>query len=117
MAAYAFDNIKRIVFGVGALENLPEEIRRSGFKKILVVTDTSIKVIGLLDGVIDQLSRSGVTFQVFSEVQPDPEIGVAFAGCESAKSFEPDAILGIGGWQFPGYFQSDLNDVGKLRAD
>jgi alcohol dehydrogenase len=97
MAAQAFDSVKRIVFGDGSLDKLPEEIQRLKFRKVLVVTDPGIKAAGLLDRVLEKLGQSGAEFQVFSDVQPDPEIGVVFAGCETAKSFAPDAILGLGG--------------------
>jgi alcohol dehydrogenase len=97
MPVKSFDTVRRIVFGFGAVENLPEEIKRLKGAKVLVVTDPGIKSAGVLDQVAGVLDRAKVDYRVFAEVEPDPRIEVALASAEAARAFAPDAIVGLGG--------------------
>ena len=47
-----------------------------GLERVMIVTDKSIERLGFVQRVIDQLNaRSNqVTIQVFSDVEPDPDI-------------------------------------------
>ena len=97
MQVKSFETVRRIVFGFGAVENLPEEIKRLKGTKIMVVTDPGIKSAGVLDQVAGVLNRAKVDYKVFSEVEPDPKVEVALASAEAARSFGPDVIVGLGG--------------------
>ncbi len=93
----SFETVRRIAFGFGAIENLPEEIKRVKGSKVLVVTDPGIQSAGVLDQVTGVLDRAKVDYKVFAEVEPDPKIEVALAGAAAAKAFGPDVIVGLGG--------------------
>lgn len=97
MMAKSFETVRRIAFGFGAVENLPEEIRRLKGKKALVVTDPGIRSAGVLEQVTGVLDRAKVDYKVFAEVEPDPKIEVAVAAAEAARAFGPDVIVGLGG--------------------
>ena len=49
--------------------------------------------------MIEQLHRrrNKVTYQVFTDVEPDPDITTVEKGTEIMKSFEPDTIIALGG--------------------
>ena len=68
-------------------------------ERVLIVTDKSIEKLGFVQRVIDQLNaRSNrVTIQVFSDVEPDPDITTVERGAEVMKAFEPDTIIALGG--------------------
>lgn len=93
----SFETVRRIAFGFGAIENLPEEIERVKGSRVLVMTDPGIQSAGVLDQVTGVLDRAKVDYKVFAEVEPDPKIEVALAGAAAAKAFGPDVIVGLGG--------------------
>lgn len=93
----SFETVRRVVFGFGAVENLPEEIKRVKGNRVLVVTDPGIKAAGVLEQVTRVLTAAKTDFSVFAEVEPDPKVEVALAAAEAAKVFRPDVIVGLGG--------------------
>ncbi len=97
MTVHSFETVRRLVFGSGALEGLPEEIKRAKGRRILVVTDPGIKAAGVLDLITNVLERAKISFGVFAEVEPDPRVEIALAAVEAAHAFGPDLIVGLGG--------------------
>lgn len=67
-------DIKRIVlnevsyFGPGARFILPEEIKRRGFKKSLIVTDKDLIKYHVVNKVTDILIKNSILFEIFDEV-------------------------------------------------
>ena len=68
-------------------------------ERVMIVTDKAIERLGFVQRVIDQLNaRSNqVTVQVFSDVEPDPDITTVERGAEVMRAFEPDTIIALGG--------------------
>ncbi len=97
MKVQSFETVRRVVFGHGAVESLPDEVKRVKGSRVLVVTDPGIKSAGVLDQVTGVLERANLGFSVFAEVEPDPRVEVALAGAKAAKDFGPDVIVGLGG--------------------
>ena len=64
-----------------------------------IVTDKSMVQLGFLQKIIDELKlrRNEVTIQLFTDVEPDPDITTVKKGCELMRSFEPDTIIALGG--------------------
>ena len=67
--------------------------------KVFIVTDESMVKLGFLQKVIDELRqrRNSVSIQLFTDVEPDPDITTVKRGCELMRSFEPDTIIALGG--------------------
>ncbi len=82
-----------IVFGENALTYLDEV----GIRRALVVTDRNLVELGLVEGITDQISKSGAEFLVFDEVEPDPTIQTVEKGKGAALDFQPDWVIGLGG--------------------
>lgn len=97
MTVQSFETVRRVVFGYGAVEKLPEEIKRVKGTRVLVVTDPGIKAAGVLDQMSRVLTAAKTDFSVFAEVEPDPKVEVALAAAEAAKAYRPDVIVGLGG--------------------
>jgi len=82
-----------IVFGEGALDALDElEGRRA-----LIVTDTTLVQLGLVDKVEAHLDKAGIEAHVFDAVEPDPSVQTVRRGVQAAQEYEPDWIVGLGG--------------------
>lgn len=98
-------------------------------EKVFIVTDESMMKLGFLQRVIEQLHlrRNKVIYQVFSDVEPDPDITTVERGAEAMKSFEPDTIVALGGgsvmdaakvmWMFYEQPQIDFRDLVQKFMD
>lgn len=67
--------------------------------KVFIVTDRSMVELGFLNKIIDELNqrRNPVTYQLFSEVEPDPDITTIRRGVALMNEFKPDTIIALGG--------------------
>ena len=67
--------------------------------KVFIVTDRTMVELGFLKKITDELAlrRNPVTYQLFSEVEPDPDIKTVMRGVELMKEFAPDTIIALGG--------------------
>ena len=84
-------------FGKGAREELPEEIRKRGFKKVLVVTDTTLVQCGVSAKVTEVLERAGISYEVYSDIKPNPTIKNVLDGVDACKAARADVIVAVGG--------------------
>jgi alcohol dehydrogenase class IV len=108
----AFENNlpRRLRFGRGISGELPNELRRLGREKPLIVTDGGVKAAGVLARVSDPLAKAGMQFLVFDRTEPEPPFACVGAAVESARraGFEADAVVALGG--------GSVMDTAKLVA-
>jgi len=88
----------KIVFGPGTELKTGELCRECGAKRVLIIygSDRIIRD-GLLDRIIDSLKAEGIESMSVGGVKPNPLLSKACEIVESAKEFDPDFIIGIGG--------------------
>ena len=79
------------------IEELPEEIRKRKFKKVLVVTDKALFECGVTARVTEVLDRAGIAYEVYSEVKPNPTIKNVLDGVEACKNAGADVLVAVGG--------------------
>ena len=67
--------------------------------KVFIVTDKSMVELGFMNKIVDQLKsrRNEVTIQLFTDVEPDPDISTVKKGASLMESFKPDTIIALGG--------------------
>ena len=94
-AIFSFPN--RIVFGVGAIHSLAEELSQFSPKKVLLVTDTGIRQAGLAARVTAQLERIGVDYALFDGVHGNPIEEDVHQGVALFKAEKCDFVVGMGG--------------------
>jgi len=87
----------QIIFGAGAIGELPGEFAALGVKKPLVVTDGAMVKTAAFASILEVIKKAGVPFEVFSAVQPNPHDGDVEKGVQSYKSTGCDFIIGVGG--------------------
>ena len=65
----------------------------------MIVTDHAMVELGFLDRIIEQLDlrRNKVVYQIFADVEPDPDITTVNRGTEIMRAFKPDTIIALGG--------------------
>ncbi|MCX5829980.1 MAG: iron-containing alcohol dehydrogenase [Deltaproteobacteria bacterium] len=94
---FSFTGARRIVFGNGSFQQLPEQIRELQAKRPLIVLDKQLAATGMKDQVIELLKKSGMEGQIFDKVDPEPKISLADEGAKLALKAKCDIIVGIGG--------------------
>lgn len=68
-------------------------------EKVFIVTDQTMVELGYLDKITEQLKarRNNVSIQLFTSVEPDPDIQTIIKGKELMAAFQPDTIIALGG--------------------
>src|SRR5574344_506623 len=84
-------------FGEGARKVLPEEIKKRGFKKVLVVTDASLYDAGVTTKVTDLLDANNIKYAVYHDVKPNPPVENVLAGVDMCKKEKADLLVAVGG--------------------
>lgn len=82
-----------IVFGEDAIAHLTT---LSGHK-VMVVTDTNLNRLGLVQIVLENLKHTGMQIEVFDQVLPDPDLETVKRGAQQMLDFQPDWIVAVGG--------------------
>ncbi|WP_439105647.1 iron-containing alcohol dehydrogenase [Congregibacter sp.] len=83
--------------GSGSSAQLCAHIRRSGFKRVLVVTDTVLRELGIVDKALEGFQGSEIDIAFYDGVQPDPTFDQVAAGLAALKEHGSDVVLAIGG--------------------
>ena len=94
---WSFFSAGRILFGCGAVRELGAAAKRLDVGRVLVVTDAVLDEVGLVARVVEPLSAAGMTVDVFTGGEPEPSFECAEAAIAAAESFQPDAVVGLGG--------------------
>ena len=88
----------KLLFGPGALNQLGDEAKALGKKRVMIVTYPDIRKIGLLDRVIKLLEKDGIKNPiVFEKVMPNPRVTMIDEGAAFARKEKVDFIIGLGG--------------------
>ena len=88
---------EKVYFKKGCMPVALEELKDMGKKRVFIVTDEFLFKSGFSKLVSDRLNEMGIVNTTFSDVQPDPTLGSAQKGAAAMRSFEPDAIVALGG--------------------
>jgi alcohol dehydrogenase len=67
------------------------------YSSVLLVTDATLVELGLLDDIIAELEKQGISYRVYDGVLPDPTVAQIEADVRMQKEVKADAILAIGG--------------------
>jgi alcohol dehydrogenase len=86
-----------ILVGPGASGRLGQTIAGFGHCKILIVTDSIISQLGLLDDLTAALTAGGAEYVVFDAITPDAPIPLIEAGIDFYLENGCDAIVAFGG--------------------
>ena len=86
-----FEIKTKVKFGQGALAYI--EVFKG--KRVFIITDPFMVKSGMISKVTEYLSEG--QYEVFSEIVPDPPMGLVVKGVEVAIAFNPEAIIALGG--------------------
>lgn len=95
MAIYYVPSIN--LMGAGCLNDLGATVNDLGFKKAFVVTDNFLMGNGVASKVLNVLQGSGIEYEVYSEVVPNPTCKNVHDGLDRLKGTDCDFLVSIGG--------------------
>ena len=106
-----FQTISRIVYGFGAVDLLPDEVKRFGDPRVLIITDKGLVANNMHKPVEDALKNAGVPVKVWGDVVLDPTPESIEACVEVIKEFNATVLIGLGGGS-----AMDSTKAASLRA-
>lgn len=83
--------------GAGSVRQLPGIIREQGYTKVLVVTDSMLMKLGLLDSLFSAMEEAGVEYVVYDGVQPNPTDVNVEEGLKLFRENGCQAFIAFGG--------------------
>jgi len=89
----------RVYFKKGCFRLAMSEFKNQVFdyKKVFVVTDEFLHKNDYVKPVTQFLDEAGISYSLFSDVQPDPTLKSVKEGAKAMEYFGPDCIVAFGG--------------------
>src|SRR6187200_1487402 len=84
-------------FGVGATEEIGDDVASLRLKRVLVVTDAGVAATGIPERAIALIRAKGIEAGVFQDVRIEPTDSSVRMAIDVASSFKPDGYVAIGG--------------------
>jgi len=92
-----FAAAKMSLFGAKSISAISEYLLRENLKRAFIVTDTSIRRLGLLEPVTTMLENEGIEYLIYDRVQPNPTIKNVTDGVAIMREKACDMIIAVGG--------------------
>ena len=83
--------------GAGAIQDIATESTGRGYKKAFVCSDPDLVKFGVTQKVLDVLEKAGITYDLYSNIKPNPTVENVETGVAAFKKSEADYIVAIGG--------------------
>lgn len=84
-------------FGKGAINEIANEVKNRGAKKVLLVTDESLIKFKVATKITDILDKEGIAYEVYDKIKPNPTIENVKDGVDVCKKVGADIIVAVGG--------------------
>jgi len=97
MTVFTFTSCKSIINEPGVLQRIGDICRQQHITRPLIVTDSGIVKVGLLDKLERALQGANMPYCCFTEIVADPQESIVLAALEKAKSDNIDGVIGFGG--------------------
>lgn len=86
-----------MIAGYGAAQQLQLYVQSLGMQPPLIVTDSDVVASGTPDIITEQLIELNVTYVVFDQVTPEPEVEI-FENCTKVfNDDQHDSVIAVGG--------------------
>ncbi|MCI1248087.1 MAG: lactaldehyde reductase [Megasphaera sp.] len=84
-------------FGKGAIEEIINEVKGRGCKRVMVSTDPDLIKFHVAAKVTDLLDAAGIEYKVYDHIKANPTIQNVQEGVAFCKKMDADIIVAIGG--------------------
>ncbi|MDD5972286.1 MAG: lactaldehyde reductase [Spirochaetales bacterium] len=83
--------------GYGAIKEIANEAKARAFKKAFVCSDPDLIKFNVTKKVTDILDQEGLSYEIYSDIKPNPTIENVQNGVAAFKASNADYIIAIGG--------------------
>lgn len=83
--------------GPNSLDKLPDLIKKNDISRILIVTDSGISGLGLMDSLLSNLQKKNIEFYIYDKTIPNPTITNIEEALEVYKKNDCQGIIAFGG--------------------
>ncbi|MDR3331044.1 MAG: iron-containing alcohol dehydrogenase [Synergistaceae bacterium] len=97
MKDFSFIVPQEIVFGVGSLKKLPDLLKKSGSKNVLLVSDRGLEKLGVVAKVTDVFKAAGIDFRTYLDVEANPSVETVEAATKEYKEQGATSLVALGG--------------------
>ncbi|WP_058326145.1 iron-containing alcohol dehydrogenase [Sinorhizobium sp. Sb3] len=97
MNPFVFSTTAQIVFRPGASSEIGGLVKHKLGDRVLFVTDTGLRRLGLCDLALKSLASSGIDTIIFDGVEADPSLTTVLAAKELANAAGVTGVIGFGG--------------------
>lgn len=84
-------------FGPKARDMIVSEFTSRGYKKAMVVTDATLIKAGITGKVLEVLDTGFISYEVFSDIKPNPTVSNVKSGVSFFKKIQADCLIAVGG--------------------
>ena len=89
--------VKTTFFGKGAIRLLGPELKKTGIRRALLITDRFLYKSGLTDKLAGVLSDAGIEYAVYYDVKPNPSVLVVNECLSAARAIDAKVLIALGG--------------------
>jgi len=86
-----------IYYGRGSIETFVETLKGKKHERTLIVTDRTLREIGLLDRLAGLLDGGGIQYSIFADTHPNPSKEDVESGARAFKESGCDSLIAMGG--------------------
>ncbi|PAE23657.1 MULTISPECIES: iron-containing alcohol dehydrogenase [Bacillaceae] len=83
--------------GANSLDKLPDVIKKNDISRILIVTDSGISALGLMNGLLLNLQKKSIEFYIYDQTIPNPTITNIEEALDVYKKKDCQGIIAFGG--------------------
>ncbi|MGW8161375.1 MAG: iron-containing alcohol dehydrogenase, partial [Desulfobulbales bacterium] len=94
---YTINQPTQIHFGLNSIQILSEVIKNSGGRKPLLIIDPGLVGAGLDTNITAPLDDAGIKYILYTQVDPEPGLGLADQATKLAHKHKCDCVVGAGG--------------------
>ena len=87
----------KIISEVNGVKKIPTLIKERGLHSPLIVTDSGLFSLGMIDGLTNECKEAGLNFAIYHDVVANPTIKNVEEGLKIYKAKNCDCIVGFGG--------------------
>lgn len=85
------------IFGSGARLLVGRYAKNFGARKVLIVTDSDVMAVGLVDPVFEALKNEGIDYEIYSDIKPNPTALQVSEGSKVYLDENCNFIVAVGG--------------------
>lgn len=83
--------------GAGAIKEIVTEVKGRNLKKAFLCSDPDLIKFGVTEKVINVLEEANLSYEVYSDIKPNPTIENVQSGVDAFKASGADYIIAVGG--------------------